>query len=70
MARIKIKDLPAEHQVSRAEMKMILGGSDSLQTYSTAFSSFDQKTNQLYNILSSIMKAQKEMESSVTRNIL
>ena len=31
---------------------------------------FDQKANQLFNILSSVMKSIKEMNKSVTRNLL
>jgi parallel beta-helix repeat protein len=33
------------------------------------FENFDQKTNQLFNILSTVMKSIKEMESSVVRNL-
>ena len=36
----------------------------------TAFENFDQKTNQLFNLLSSVMKAMKEMEQGIIRNIL
>jgi uncharacterized protein YukE len=38
--------------------------------FHSAFKNFDQKANQLFNILSTIMKATKEMRSAVTRNIL
>lgn len=62
MARIKIEDLPEDHKISRTEMEKITGG--------TFFQNFDQKSNQLYNILSTVMKTTKEMESSVTRNML
>ena len=37
---------------------------------STAFENFDQKANQLFNILSTVMKNMKEMEMGVTRNLL
>jgi len=40
------------------------------QHYETMFENFDQKTNQLFNILSTVIKTSKEMEDSVTRNIL
>jgi hypothetical protein len=63
MARIKIKDLPENQRVTREEMSQILGGT-------LVFESFDQKSNQLFNILSTVLKAQKEMQSSVTRNLL
>ena len=36
----------------------------------TAFENFDQKSNQLYSLLSSVLKSVKEMRSGVTRNIL
>jgi hypothetical protein len=37
---------------------------------STAFQNFDQKTNQLYNLLSSVMKAMNEMRMGTVRNML
>jgi hypothetical protein len=40
------------------------------QEFTTMFENFDQKANQLFNILSTVMKSIKEMNSSVTRNIL
>ena len=40
------------------------------EDYSSHFENFDQKANQLYNILSTVMKSMKEMQSSVTRNTL
>jgi len=36
----------------------------------TVFENFDQKANQLYNLLSSVMKAMKEMEEGTIRNLL
>ena len=36
----------------------------------TRFESFDQKANQLFNLLSTVMQNEKEMQSSITRNIL
>ncbi len=42
MARIKIKDLPEDHSISKQEMKMILGGSDNeSQIYQSMFQNFD-----------------------------
>ncbi len=71
MARIKIKDLPEDHSISKQEMKMVLGGTDSeRQVYQTMFQNFDQKSNQMYNLLSSVMKAMNEMEMSPVRNML
>ena len=36
----------------------------------TLFEGFDQKANQLYNLLSSVLKNMKEMSSGTTRNML
>ena len=38
--------------------------------FATMFENFDQKANQLFNILSSVLKAMKEMNSATTRNML
>jgi hypothetical protein len=40
------------------------------QEASTAFQNFDQKANQLYNLLSSVMKAMNEMRMGTVRNLL
>jgi hypothetical protein len=40
------------------------------QMASTAFQNFDQKANQLYNILSSVLKAMNEMRMGTMRNML
>ncbi|KAA3629325.1 MAG: hypothetical protein DWQ09_03475 [Proteobacteria bacterium] len=40
------------------------------QMATTAFQNFDQKSNQLYNLLSSIMKALNEMRMGTVRNML
>jgi hypothetical protein len=40
------------------------------QDATTAFENFDQKANQLYNLLSSVMKAMKEMHMGTARNML
>ena len=40
------------------------------QEMATAFENFDQKTNQLFNILSTVMKTMKEMQSGLARNIV
>ena len=39
------------------------------QLTTTQFENFDQKTNQLYNLLSTVMKAISEMSFNVVRNI-
>ncbi|MCJ7484778.1 MAG: hypothetical protein MUQ25_01245 [Candidatus Aminicenantes bacterium] len=36
----------------------------------TSFENFDQKANQLFNILSTVMKNMKEMQSGIARNLL
>jgi len=40
------------------------------QMASNAFQNFDQKANQLYNLLSSVMKAMNEMRMGTVRNML
>ena len=35
-----------------------------------AFENFDQKSNQLYNLLSTVMKSMKEMQNATIRNML
>ncbi len=37
--------------------------------YSEIFENYDQKANQLFNILSTVLKSIKEMNASITRNI-
>ncbi len=43
--------------ISKAELQKIKGGDD------------DEKSNQLFNILSTVLKSIKEMSSSTTRNL-
>jgi hypothetical protein len=38
--------------------------------FTTSFENFDQKANQLFNILSTVLKSMKEMKNAVTRNCL
>lgn len=40
------------------------------QMASTSFQNFDQKSNQLYNLVSSVMKSMNEMRSGTVRNML
>ncbi len=40
------------------------------QMASTAFQNFDQKSNQLYNLMSSVLKSMNEMRGGVVRNML
>lgn len=39
------------------------------QEFKTTFETFDQKVNQLFIIISTVVKNKKEMENSVIRNI-
>jgi hypothetical protein len=39
------------------------------QEFQTMFENLDQKTNQLFNLLSQVLKQIKEMRSAVTRNM-
>jgi len=43
-------------------------GADDEESFDTAFENFDQKAQQLFNILSTTLKTMKEMKESVTRN--
>jgi hypothetical protein len=36
----------------------------------TGFENFDKKTNQLFNLLTIVMKSIREMQLAVTRNLL
>ena len=40
------------------------------QSYDSEFENFDQKSNQLFNIMSTVLKGIKEMGSAVSRNML
>ena len=40
------------------------------QECQTMFENFDKKTNQLFNLLSTVLKSHKEMNSGVARNLL
>jgi predicted ribosome quality control (RQC) complex YloA/Tae2 family protein len=39
------------------------------QEFQTAFENFDQKVNQLFNMLSTVLKSMKEMEQAIIRNM-
>lgn len=40
------------------------------QEYQTMFENFDQKANQLFNLLSTVLKSHREMGTSTARNLL
>ena len=56
----EIKGLEAAMEAARNERQMA----------ATAFENFDQKANQLFNILSSLMKTMSEMRAGTVRNML
>jgi hypothetical protein len=62
MGRIKLEDLSEDLIINEEDLKKVIGG--------TAFQNFDQKTNQLYNLLSSVMKSMNEMRMGTIRNML
>jgi hypothetical protein len=60
-------DLKAEVESMSAIGEMVRNDRDMA---STAFQNFDQKSNQLHNLLSTVMKAMKEMRMATVRNML
>ena len=83
MARIKINDLPLDSELRDNQMEGIFGGifprnllptqmenvRNKRSEFQTMFENFDQKANQLFNILSTVLKTSNEMKSCVVRNI-
>lgn len=63
-----LSELSKAGQLSDDELDMVAGGTR--QVVSTAFQNFDQKANQTYNILSSVMKSMNEMRMGTIRNML
>jgi hypothetical protein len=55
-----MKQLEADQETVRNKRQMA----------STSFQNFDQKANQLYNLMSTVLKAMNEMRSSTIRNML
>jgi hypothetical protein len=60
-----IEKLKDSGQLDDQDLDAISGGG-----MATRFQSFDQKANQLYNLLSTVMKAMNEMRMGTTRNML
>jgi hypothetical protein len=56
----RIKDVESMQETVRNKRQMA----------STAFQNFDQKANQLYNLLSSVLKSVNEMRSGTVRNMM
>lgn len=73
-----IKGYPQGRTVDRAGLNDTIKDVESMQETvrnkrqmaSTAFQNFDQKANQLYNLMASVLKVMNEMRSSTTRNML
>ena len=71
-------DFEFSDEVCDAELEAVAGGGtaatetirDGRQETMTAFENFDQKSNQLFNTLASVLKATKEMQAGVNRNFL
>ncbi|MBC7793071.1 MAG: hypothetical protein H7Z43_05145 [Clostridia bacterium] len=69
---------PHSQTVDRAGLNDTIKGLESQQEEvrnkrqmaSTAFQNFDQKSNQLYNLMASVLKVMNEMRSGTTRNML
>lgn len=69
---------PQQRTVDRAGLNDTIKDVESMQETvrnkrqmaSTAFQNFDQKANQLYNLMASVLKVMNEMRSSTTRNML
>jgi len=71
-----------DDEVSDEELESVAGGGFTVASVGslkqdtgteenqTSFENFDQKSNQLFSILSTTLKSMKEAQSSVTRNIL
>lgn len=55
-----IKDVESQQETIRNQRQMA----------STAFQNFDQKSNQLFNLMSSVLKVMNEMRMGTTRNML
>jgi hypothetical protein len=74
LATTKVEDKRVERQGLSSEVKNVEGMQETVrnkrQTASTAFQNFDQKANQLYNLLSSVLKSLNDMRMGTTRNML
>lgn len=60
------------HMISslgRDELIVVFTNSSEYERFKTEFQNFEQKANQLFNILSTVMKGIKEMKSSIERNL-
>ncbi len=55
--------------LGKDELIVVFTSSSNSERFETEFQNFNQKANQLFNILSTVMKSIKEMKSSIERNI-
>ena len=69
-ANKRIKTLSELNRAIRGLQSMREEVRNKRQMSATAFQNFDQKANQLYNLLASVMKAMNEMRSGTVRNML
>ena len=58
-----------DDELSETQLEAAAGGSERPQ-YQSNFESANQKSTQYFNMLTSMLKAQREMQSAVTRNLL
>jgi hypothetical protein len=82
MAKIRTDDLPVGETLGPDEMREIRGGTTTSSALSeeevrkqreqvaSDFKSFDQKSSQLYNLMSGVLKNINEMGAAMIRNLL
>lgn len=70
--RHAMKKLASDQTALEANYNKLLSqlSANRRQEFNTQFENFDQKTNQLFNILSTVLKNEKEMQNGITRNML
>lgn len=70
LANLSIRINNAIIEEMKLRDKKIDKAKSSRKEFETIFENFDQKANQLYNLLSSVMKAMNEMRMGTSRNLL
>ena len=55
-------------ELEKSELDQVTGGVD--ESPPPTFQNFDQKWNQLFNMVTTVLKNQKDMAAGVTRNML
>ena len=61
-----LQELGRGSELSDEQLDAVAGGAS---TATTSFQNFDQKSNQLFNLLSSVMKSMKDTRTGVIRNM-